>query len=239
MTNHPSFGSFKCFLGAGDYDFSMAKSGYTFETLTGVQGHGTMAQQDASNVVITGGSATMQVIHAGTLEAGEVGINAIPSGSSHLLIKYDKQLHHGIALQHLVVETGGFGNPLTFMRLDGNIIGSISTTVNSTAYNTSSDVRLKHAIAPLTGALDVVRALRPVTFRWRADDSEGRSFLAHEVQQIAPEAVTGEPDAVDEAGGIVPQGLDLSKLVPYLVGACQELAQQVQALTARLEAAGV
>ena len=60
MTNHPSFGSFKCFPGAGDYDFYMAKSGYTFETLTGVQGHGTMAQQDASAVAITGGSATLR-----------------------------------------------------------------------------------------------------------------------------------------------------------------------------------
>ena len=58
MTNHPSYGSFKCFLGAGDYDFYMAKSGYTFETLTGVQGHGTMAQQDASAVAITGGTLT-------------------------------------------------------------------------------------------------------------------------------------------------------------------------------------
>ena len=56
MTNHPSYGSFKCFLGAGDYDFYMAKSGYTFETLTGVQGHGSMAQQDAGAVAISGGT---------------------------------------------------------------------------------------------------------------------------------------------------------------------------------------
>ena len=55
MTNHPSFGSFKCFLGAGDYDFYLAKAGYTFETLTGVQGHGTMALQNANAVAITGG----------------------------------------------------------------------------------------------------------------------------------------------------------------------------------------
>ena len=40
MTNHPSFGSFKCYLGVGNYDFYMAKAGYTFETLTGVQGLG-------------------------------------------------------------------------------------------------------------------------------------------------------------------------------------------------------
>ena len=58
MTNHPSFGSFKCYLGAAAYDFYMAKPGYTFETLTGIQGLGSMAQQDSTNVAISGGTAT-------------------------------------------------------------------------------------------------------------------------------------------------------------------------------------
>jgi hypothetical protein len=66
MTNHPAFGSFKCFLAPGDYDFYMAKAGYTFETLTGVQGGGSMADQDAGNVAITGGNITVGTVTVGT-----------------------------------------------------------------------------------------------------------------------------------------------------------------------------
>ena len=89
MTNHPSFGSFKCFLGAGDYDFYMAKAGYTFETLTGVQGGGGMANQEANNVAITGGhiqvtslqvdSPTLVVDHV-TRRVG-IGVGARPRPS--------------------------------------------------------------------------------------------------------------------------------------------------------------
>ena len=63
MTNHPSFGSFKCFLGSGDYDFYMAKAGYTFETLTGVQGGGGMSNQEPDNVAITGGHIQVTSLH--------------------------------------------------------------------------------------------------------------------------------------------------------------------------------
>ena len=94
---------------------------------------------------------------------------------------------------------------------------------------------LKHAIAPLTGALDVVRALRPVAFRWNVDDSAGHGFLAHELQREIPDAVTGEADAVNEDGSVKPQQVDHSKLVPWLTAALQETLAQVQALAARVD----
>ena len=80
MTNHPSFGSFKCFLGAGDYDFYMAKPGYTFETMTGIQGYGTMAQQDASAVNITGGVVAVSLALEGAAEYLEGSTPADPGG---------------------------------------------------------------------------------------------------------------------------------------------------------------
>jgi hypothetical protein len=126
-----------------------------------------------------------------------------------------------------------------FRNAAGSSVGSIVTSATATTYNSASDARLKSAITPLTGALDVVRALRPVAFRWNADDSPGRGFVAEEVQEVIPEGViTGARDAVEEDGSIRPQMIDHSKLVVYLVGACKELATQVAALTARLEAAG-
>jgi hypothetical protein len=121
-----------------------------------------------------------------------------------------------------------------FTNMAGVAVGAIQTSATATAYNTTSDVRLKHAIATLSGALDVLAALRPVKFRWNADDSVGHGFLAHELQRHVPDAVTGEPDAVNDDGSVKPQGVDQSKLVPWLTACCQELAQQVQALTARV-----
>jgi hypothetical protein len=89
----------------------------------------------------------------------------------------------------------------------------------------------------------VVRALKPVHFLWNADDSEGHGFLAHQLQQVVPEAVTGEPDEVNPDGSIKPQGVDHSQLVPWLTAALQEavaltqaLAGQVETLTERVQA---
>jgi len=114
------------------------------------------------------------------------------------------------------------------------VVGSIVTDATTTAYNTSSDERLKHAIEALSGALAVVQALRPVRFKWNANDSQAEGFIAHELQQVIPQAVTGEPNALNDDGTIRPQQVDHSKLVVWLAGAVQELAARVEALEAQL-----
>jgi hypothetical protein len=108
MTNHPSFGSFKCFLGAGDYDFYMAKSGYTFETLTGVQGHGTMAQQDASAVAITGG--TIGGITSLSVP-GQTGLGTAPLVGKSLTVGFESQFNAHVACNAnlTVFGTSAFG----------------------------------------------------------------------------------------------------------------------------------
>jgi len=110
-------------------------------------------------------------------------------------------------------------------------VGSISVTGSSTAYNTSSDYRLKENIAPLENAVTRVDSLNPVRFNFIASpDHTVDGFIAHEVTPIVPEAITGEKDAVDEEGNPVYQGIDQSKLVPLLVAAIQELSSRVTAL---------
>ena len=214
MTNHPSFGSFKCYLGPGTYDFYMAKGGYTFETLTGLPGGGSMANQDASAVTMT-----------------TLGLNTAPNANRIINLRHDKSGHYGIWVQP--VDDAGALTAMLFANAAGTAVGSIATTVAGTTYNTTSDVRLKEGVAPLADALDVVRALQPVAFRWKTDQSAGHGFLAHEVQAVVPGIVTGETGAVDVAGQIVPQQMDYSKLVPWLVAAVKELTQQVEMLTAR------
>jgi hypothetical protein len=122
-------------------------------------------------------------------------------------------------------------------------VGSIVCTTSSTTYATSSDYRLKHDIQPMTGALDKVAALKPVTYKWNADNSQSQGFIAHELQAVVPEAVVGEKDAVDAEGKPQYQGIDTSFLVATLTAAIQEqqaiiLAQQtaLTALTARVAA---
>jgi hypothetical protein len=110
------------------------------------------------------------------------------------------------------------------------LIGSIVTSGSSTSYNTSSDYRLKHDVQPVTAALSKVKQLNPVTFKWNADNSSGQGFIAHELQAIVPECVSGEKDAVNPDGSIKPQGVDASFLVATLVAAIQELAAKVEAL---------
>jgi hypothetical protein len=77
--------------------------------------------------------------------------------------------------------------------------GSItSTTGNTVSYTTSSDYRLKEAIAPMTGALAKVALLKPCTYKWKRDGSDGQGFIAHELQEVVEGCVVGEKDAVRE-----------------------------------------
>ena len=110
-------------------------------------------------------------------------------------------------------------------------VGSVVVNGSSTIYLTSSDYRLKENVADLTGALDRVNQLQPKRFNFIADaNTTVDGFLAHEVQDIVPEAIYGMKDEIDEEGNPVYQGIDQSKLVPLLVGAIKELEARVKEL---------
>jgi hypothetical protein len=117
----------------------------------------------------------------------------------------------------------------------GTNVGSILCTNTTTTYSTSSDYRLKENIQPMTGALSKVQALNPVTYTWKADGSSSQGFIAHELQAVVPECVTGEKDAVNEDGSIKPQGIDTSFLVATLTKAIQEQQAMIEELKARIE----
>jgi len=151
-----------------------------------------------------------------------------------------------MALQTNTTSTQGivrFYNP-------NGAVGNINTSGSATAYATSSDYRLKNTVAPMTGALAKVAALKPCTYKWNADGSDGEGFIAHELAEVVPQCVSGEKDAVDAEGNPVYQGIDTSFLVATLTAAIQEQqaliasqsaiinAQQaaLTALTARVEA---
>jgi hypothetical protein len=124
-------------------------------------------------------------------------------------------------------------------------VGEIAISSTGTAYNTTSDYRLKENVAPMTGALQTVAALKPCTYTWKADGSAGQGFIAHELQAVVPDCVTGEKDAVEIVDDLdaegkkigtkeVPryQGVDTSFLVATLVAAIQELKADFDAYKA-------
>lgn len=123
----------------------------------------------------------------------------------------------------------------SFRNANGEI-GSITTNGSSTAFNTTSDYRLKDEIGSINDAVERVKSLRPVKFTYIADESETvhDGFIAHEVQEVVPQAVYGEKDAVEDDGRVKPQQLDHSKLVPLLTGALQDALNKIDELEARL-----
>jgi hypothetical protein len=170
----------------------------------------------------TGASSTerMRIDIGGNLNIGTT------STLGKVTIFWDSNAQQGIALK---TTSGTFnGGPIQFLNSSGVQAGAITQTASSVTYTTGSDYRLKENIAPMTGALATVSALKPVTYTWKADGSTGQGFIAHELQEIAPYAVTGEKD------GEQMQGVDYGKITPLLTAALQEALAKIESLEARL-----
>lgn len=145
----------------------------------------------------------------------------------------------GVAAGAICIANGTGNLGAIFFRNPNGFVGNISTNGSSTLYNTSSDYRLKENVAPMTGALVKVVALKPVTYNWKVDGSAGQGFIAHELQEVIAEAVTGEKDQVNSDGTPNYQSVDTSFLVATLTAAIQEQQSIIETLKSRLDAAGL
>jgi hypothetical protein len=185
-----------------------------------------------SGVLSGGGTGRYSVLTATAPSSfgGQVGINAAAL-AGQLTVGFTG----GYAIYTKATLTGT-QYAMAYFNSAGANVGTITHTDSATSFNTTSDRRVKREIHALTAALDRVRALRPVQFLWKADESPGVGFVADEVAQVVEGVVTGEPDAVNEDGSIAPQQIDHSKLVPWLTAALKETLAQVEALTARVQA---
>jgi len=115
----------------------------------------------------------------------------------------------------------------------------VGGSVVATNFYTFSDYRLKENVQPLTGTLDKVMKLNPVSFNWIKDGTESDGFLAHELQEVLPTAVTGVKDQTTPHGRPVYQNIDKSTLLAVLTSAIQELNAKVSELESKLKDAGV
>jgi hypothetical protein len=179
-----------------------------------------------------------------------VGTTSLIGDSSRLNISYNFT-NSGVGLKSNTTSTH---NAIMFTNPNGTV-GTITTSGSSTAYNTSSDYRLKENVSYDFDATTRLKQLKPARFNFIADaDTTVDGFLAHEVSSVVPEAITGEKDAMkteeyevtpavlDEDGNVITeavmgtrevpdyQGIDQSKLVPLLVKTIQELEARITAL---------
>tara|TARA_R100000808_G_scaffold6649_1_gene19580 strand:+ start:372 stop:1211 length:840 start_codon:yes stop_codon:yes gene_type:complete len=161
------------------------------------------------------------VINGGNLGVG----TASPTGMLHI-----KQTSGSRHITTTSYSTASHNHHI-FENNSGTNVGAITVTTSGTAFNTSSDYRIKENIVPMDNAITRLKALKPSRFNFIVDtDKTMDGFLAHEVSDIVPEAVSGEKDAVNDHGDIEPQGIDQSKLVPLLVGALQEAIARIEVL---------
>lgn len=167
--------------------------------------------------ITSGGYQLMGTTSTSRLAAGAIqGLRLTGSSGDFLIEACSTQTPMELGLK----DTNG--NIVNFYR-DTNSVGNITVTTTTTSYNSGSDYRLKENIKPMLGALDKVSLLKPVTWSWKADGSDGQGFIAHELQEVCPDAVSGEKDAVDAEGNPIYQGVDTSFLVATLTAAIQEL----------------
>lgn len=121
----------------------------------------------------------------------------------------------------MVVGLSGVTGSIIRFSYNGSFVGSISTDGSNTAYNTSSDYRLKQDIKDFNG-LDLLSRIKPYDFEWKSNKTRSYGVLAHELQEVINYAVTGSKDSEEM------QGVDYSKLVPILIKAIQELNEKIR-----------
>jgi hypothetical protein len=171
----------------------------------------------------------MRIDSSGNLLIGTTS-NAPAGTQSQFVNQWSGGSKWGISLNQTVSSATAYTH-INFST-NGTTVGNINANNTATTYATSSDYRLKNTIAPITGALTKVAQLKPVTYKWNADGSDGEGFIAHELAEVCPHAVTGEKDAVDAEGNPKYQGIDTSFLVATLTAAIQELNAKFEAYKA-------
>jgi hypothetical protein len=192
---------------------------------TGIGGASGLVFASSSGTVVT---ERARIDSSGNLLVAQTSVNGT---NGKVNVTFAGGSEYGIKIKSSV---SGSGAMAQFNNSANGEVGTITTTNTTTAYNTSSDYRLKNTIAPMTGALNKVVLLKPCTYKWNTDGSDGQGFIAHELQAVEPGCVSGEKDAVDAEGKPKYQGIDTSFLVATLAAAIQELKAIVDAQGAEI-----
>tara|TARA_R100001460_G_scaffold89303_1_gene130840 strand:- start:20 stop:958 length:939 start_codon:yes stop_codon:yes gene_type:complete len=181
---------------------------------------------EGNDMVLTSGSSNterMRILSTGQVSFG----TSSPLAGSRIFTLASASNPYGLTTQNDA--TTGTMFVMVFHSNGGSAIGSITTTNTATAFNTSSDYRLKENITPIENSLERLNNLKPVKFDWKEDGTTSEGFIAHEVQEVFPDAVSGEKDGEEM------QGMDYGRITPLLVKAIQEQQTIIEDLKTRIE----
>ena len=203
---------------AGQNAYIITRTGVAVDTHQWLTADTERARIDSSGNLLVGGTVT---------EASAKQLIRYTSGSNGLAISTPDDIN---------------GTDFITFKANNAVCGYINRvgTTSAVMYTSASDYRLKENIQPMTGALSRLAQLKPCTYTWKSDGSAGEGFIAHELAEVCPHAVTGEKDAVNEDGSIKSQGIDTSFLIGVLTAAIKEqqaLITQLQADVAALKGA--
>ena len=166
----------------------------------------------------------MRIDSSGNLLVGKTGTSnvnngfaLVPNGASNIV------RDGGLCMQFNRKTSDG--DILQFLK-DATTVGSISVTASATSYNTTSDKRLKDNIQTITDGTEKVMAMNAVTHTWKnkPDTKPVHGFIAQEMQQIIPEAVTGNPDSEEM------MSMDYGRITPLLVASLQDAHKKIKEL---------
>ena len=147
----------------------------------------------------TNNSERMRLTSAGTIGIGDT------TPTAFVDIACDTQQSHVLQLRNTNASTGG-GKYIQFAKANGDFTGSVtqSSDLNTVAFNTTSDYRLKENISYDFDATSRLKQLKPARFNWISDENNTTidGFIAHEVSGIVPEAISGEKDGTEDIGTI-------------------------------------
>ena len=188
---------------------------------------GTLGASNGMYVAV-GGSEAMRINSSGTVLVAKTASNSNTVGVE-LLSQGAVYATRDSNVAAVLGRTTTNGDIVQF-RKDGSTVGSIAVTSSVTTYNTSSDRRLKDNIEPIADGTAKLMAMKPVTHTWIADPDAGAvfGFIAQEMQEIVPEAVSGDPDGEEM------MSMDYGRITPVLVAALQEATNEIKALKQRL-----
>jgi hypothetical protein len=160
----------------------------------------------------TAASERMRITSGGQLQVG----GTSQSFNARIVVERDSY-----SIESRSTGTGSEGH-IVFKNGNG-AVGSIFTNASATSYNTSSDYRLKEDLQDFEG-LDMISNIPVYDFKWKADESRSYGVMAHELEEVLPQAVNGKKDAEEM------QSVDYSKIVPLLVKSIQELKKEIEIL---------
>jgi hypothetical protein len=226
--------------GSGDSGLSIL----SFNDSTGMIAFGDGQDNDVAKISYTHDDNNLNITSGGAINfvAGGSGSDLSINSQGKILVNTGSLIDSDSVLQVKSTTAGGEaitaqvhsnGNSvINFNNASGTECGfiTVQSSGSAVAYNTSSDYRLKENVEYSFDAIERLKQLKPARFNFIADaDKTVDGFIAHEVQDVVPEAISGEKDGEEM------QGIDQAKLVPLITKALQEAIIKIESLESEID----